>query len=202
MQATLFIPSWIQAGIDDGSLFRSGSVVRRVAGGSIAKHLDEIPRPEQVVEEAAKRAAKVNPKIMVPVVMVTAVGAGAAVVIKKRKKADRHNVVTEVRADVPQCVGNFEASLRAYVDAGRDGILDAEIVDRLITDLDEVKAWADNGNTIEFLFEPLEPLFRLVIQHTLALARAYSRTLADTGPQASAPRSTEENLGRGSLTAA
>jgi hypothetical protein len=142
--------------------------------------LDEVPGPEKFAREAAKRAAKIDPKIMVPVVLAMAVvGAGAAFVIKRRKKADGLDVLTEVKADVPECVSNFEASLRAYVDAGRDGNLDAEIVDRLIADLDEIKEWADGGNTVEFSFEQLEPLFSLVIGHTPALARAYSVALAD-----------------------
>ncbi len=114
-----------------------------------------------------------------------AVGASAAFVIKRHKNAGGLDRLTEVRADVPECVSNFEASLRAYVDAGRDGILDAEIVDRLIADLDEVKAWADGGNAVQFTFEQLEPLFSLVIGHTPALARAYSVALDDFGYQES-----------------
>lgn len=88
-------------------------------------------------------------------------------------------------ADVPQCVSDFVRSLRSYVDAARDGILDAEIVDRLIADLDEVKEWTDAGNPAEFSFDQLEPLFSLVIGHTSASARAYSVALADFEHQGS-----------------
>lgn len=180
VQPTLLIPPLIQAGIDSGKLFRSGSVVRVVATGRIHKLLDELPSPEKLAQEAAKRAAKVDPKIMVLVCLTTAaVGAGAAFVIKKRKNADGPDGLTEVKADVPECVSKFEASLRSYVDAGRDGILDAEIVDRLIADLDKVREWTDDGNTVEFSFEQLQPLFSLVIGHTPTLARAYSVALPD-----------------------
>jgi hypothetical protein len=186
VQPTLFIPPLIQVGIDSGKLFRNGSVVRVVASGRIHKLLDEAPGPEKIAQEAAKRAAKVGPKIMVPVVLVAAaVGAGAAFVIKKRKNAHEPGVRAEVPLDVPECVDNFEASLRAYVDAGRDGRLDAEIVDRLIADLDVVKAWSDRGNTVEFSFEQLEPLFSLVIGHTPVLAMAYSVVLDDSEEQES-----------------
>jgi hypothetical protein len=185
-QPILPIPPLIQAGIDSGKLFRNGSVVRVVETGRIHKLLDEVPGPEKFAREAAKRAAKIDPKILVSVVLAMAVvGAGAAFVIKRRKKADGLDVLTEVKADVPECVSNFEASLRAYVDAGRDGNLDAEIVDRLIADLDEIKEWADGGNTVEFSFEQLEPLFSLVIGHTPALARAYSVALTDVEHQES-----------------
>lgn len=157
-----------------------------MATGAIYKLLDEVPSPEKVAPEAAKRAAKVALKILGPAVLATAaVGVVAAFVIKKRKNARGLDVLTEVKGDVPECVSNFEASLRAYVDAGRDGILDAEIVDQLIADLDEVRAWADGGNTVEFSFEQLEPLFGLVIGHTSALARDYSIALADFDHQES-----------------
>ncbi len=185
MQTALIIPSWIQAGLDDGSLFRSGGIVRHAVGGAIAKHLDEVPRPDQVIEQAAKRAARVSPKIVWPVAVITAVAAGAAFVIKRRRSAGRGDVVTAVAADVPQCVRDFEVSLGAYVAAGRDGRLDADIVDRLITHLDEVQAWSDGGNAVTFSFEQLEPLFRLVIEHTPVLASAYSVELADFEHQSS-----------------
>lgn len=188
MQPTLHVPPQIQAGIESGTLFREGSVVRWVAGGQIHKHLKEVLAPEEVTEDAAMRAANLAPKILVPVVLVAAaVGVAAAFVIKKRKSAARLEAQTAVaNAVVPERVGDFEASLRAYVDAGRDGCLDAGIVDRLIADLDEVKAWADSGNAVEFTFEQLEPLFGLVIEHTPALARAYSVELANFEHQESA----------------
>lgn len=187
-QPTLLIPPLIQAGIDSGKLFRNGSVVRVVGNGRIHKFLDELPGPERVAQQAAKRAAKVDPKIIALVALATtAVGAGAAFIIKRRKNTDDLDVLTEVKAAVPECVSNFEASLRAYVDAGRDGILDAELVDRLIADLDEVKEWADDGNAVEFSFEQLEPLFSLVIGHTPALARAYSVALAEIEQQGADP---------------
>lgn len=180
MQPTLHVPPQIQAGFESGTLFREGSVVRWVAGGQIHKHLKEVLAPEKGTEDAAMRAAKLAPKILVPVVLATAaVGAGATFVIKKRKSAARLGAQTVAKAVVPECIGDFEASLRAYVNAGRDGCLDAGIVDRLIADLDEVKAWADGGNPVEFTFEQLEPLFGLVIEHTPALARAYSVELAN-----------------------
>lgn len=174
-QTNLLIPPAIAAGIASGELFLKGSVVRKVANGTIHMLLDEVPEPVKVAQEAARRAARAHPKLMVPVVLATAaVGAGAALMIKKRQRDDGPDVLTDLAVDVPPCVSNFEASLRAYVDAGRHGTLDAVTVDRLLADLDEVRAWADGGNAVEFSFEQLEPLFSLVIEHTAALARDYS----------------------------
>jgi hypothetical protein len=179
VQPTLMIPPLIQAGIESGKLFRVGSVVRVVATGQIHKLLDEVPPPEKVAQEVAKRAAKLDSKIMVSVLLATAAVGGTALVIKRRRNAAGLAFLTEARADVPGCVGSFEASLRAYVDAGRDGVLDAEIVDRLIRDLDEVREWVVEGNAVEFSFDQLESLFRLVIAHTPELAKAYSVALTD-----------------------
>lgn len=151
-----------------------GSVVRRVVGSSIVKHLDEVPQAEEVVQEAARRAAKVNLKIAAPVIVVAAAAAGAAHFFSKRKKTGRG-----AQDVAPDCVLAFEGSLRTYVEAGRNGTLDAGTVDRLIVNLDEVRAWTDGGNTVAFSFEQLEPLFRLVIEHTPALASAYSVPLPD-----------------------
>jgi hypothetical protein len=179
VQTALIIPAWIQAGLDDGSLIRSGGIVRHVVGGAIAKHLDEVPRPDQVIEQAVRRAARLSPKIVMPAMLITAVGAGTAIVIKRRTSARRGDVVGARTADVPQCVRDFEASLGAYVAAGRDASLEADVVDRLIKHLDEVQAWSDDGNGVAFSFEQLEPLFRLVIEHTPVLASTYSVELAD-----------------------
>jgi hypothetical protein len=187
VQPILHVPPQIQAGIESGALFREGSVVRW-ADGQIHKHLKEVLAPEKGTEDAAMRAAKLAPKMLVPVVLAAlAVGTGATLVIKKRSKsAVRLGAQPVAKAVVPACIGDFEASLRAYVDAGRDRCLDAGIIDRLIADLDEVKAWAEGGNAVEFTLEQLEPLFGLVIEHTPALARAYSVELANFEHQESA----------------
>ncbi|MGY1608745.1 hypothetical protein [Geodermatophilus sp. SYSU D00700] len=179
-QPTLLIPPLIEAGIASGRFFRNGSVVRVVATGRIHKFLDEVPGPEHLAQEAVKRAARTNLKVIAPVVMTAlAVVAGAAVVIKKRKTADGGGARAAVQADTPECLSDFEASLRTYVDAGRGARLDAGIVDRVLADLDKVKDWVDAGNKVAFSFEQLEPLFDLVIRHTPALARAYSVALTD-----------------------
>jgi hypothetical protein len=48
-----------------------------------------------------------------------------------------------------------------------------------------VREWAAGGNTVQFSFDQLEPLFRLVIAHTSTLAKAYSVALADFQHQGS-----------------
>lgn len=95
--------------------------------------------------------------------------------MKKRGAAARA-VAAE---DMPECVTNFEASLRAYVDAGRTSVLDASILDELILDLDAVVAFMQEGNEVLISLDNLVPLFDLVIAHTPRLAEAYDIDLND-----------------------
>lgn len=187
VQPILHIPEWIEAGLANGTLFRVGGVVRTVANGAIAAHLNEVP-VEKVSEEALKRLARAVPKIrslpkaVVPAVVgvaTTLVAFAAVHAIDKRRSTRARDAAAAEQAVIPACVTNFEASLRAYVAAGRAQALDAEIVDRLIADLDEVRAWTDDGNAVKFSFQELEPLFNLVIEHTPRLAAAQSVMLPD-----------------------
>lgn len=193
-QTRLFIPAEVLAGISSGALRREGGVVRRVANGTIHTLLKEADAPVKAVQDAAARAARAHPKIMVLVVVaattVGALAAGASLVARRRRNAEGLHAVPEVPEDVPECVRNFEASLRAYVDAARDGALDAGIVDRLIRDLDTVRAWVDADNAAEFAFRQLEPVFTLVIDHTATLARDYSVV-----PRALERRGTDRDAG-------
>src|SRR5207342_3378584 len=101
------------------------SVVREADTGRIYKHLTElVPRPEKA-EEAVK-SMKLNPKVVLSVVAVVVIGGGITYLAKKRK--DSKLVPVE---DLPECITNFDASLRAYNAAGREGALDARIVERL-----------------------------------------------------------------------
>ena len=187
-QPLLYVPPEIELRILTGELFRRGSVVREVANGRIFKHLKEIaPEPQQV--EKAMKGVKLNAKTILPVVSITAIMAGtAAYVIKRRKKA----VALVDPTPVPKCIANFEDSLRAYVDAGREGTLDAEIVAQLITDLDAVKAFSKDGNAVEFSLDQLMPLFELVSNHTSVLADAYSAEL--DGLESQVPSSDDDTV--------
>lgn len=178
-QPTLIIEPEIAAGLLSGKFVRLGGTVRDAETGRIAKHLPEAGGPEKIVDEAVKRV-RVNPWVIVPVLLVTAACAGARVyVLRKRKKAAVGSVVRAGSVGSPECVTNFEASLRAYVDVARVGMLDNVVVGRLITNLDALRAWVDDGNDVTFSFEQLEPLFSLVNGHTHALAKVYSVDLGD-----------------------
>lgn len=153
-------------------------MVREADPGRIYKHLTElVPSPEKA-EEAFKNM-KLNPRVVVSVVAVVAVaGGGATNLVKKRK--DSKPVPVE---DLPECITNFVASLRAYIAAGREGALDARIVERLLEDLDAIKTFSDEGNEVKISLDDLVPLFDMVIAHTPRLAEAYNIEVEDLDEQ-------------------
>lgn len=177
-QPLLFVPPEIELGLLEGTLKLFGSVVREADTGRIYKHLTElVPSPEKV-EEAVK-SMKLNPKVVISVVAVaTVVGGGVTYLVKKRK--DSKLIPAE---DLPECVTNFDASLRAYIEAGREGALDAPIVERLLEDLDAIKAFSEEGNEVRISLDDLVPLFDMVIAHTSRLAEAYSVEVEDLNEQ-------------------
>lgn len=168
-QPLLFVPPEIEVGLLEGTLKLFGSVVREADTGRIYKHLTElVPSPEKA-EEAVK-SIKLNPKIVISVVAVAAVVGGGVTYLAKRRK-DAKLVPVE---DLPECVTNFDASLRAYIEAGREGALDGEILERLLEDLDAIKVFSDGGNEVKISLDDLVPLFEMVIGHTARLAEAYN----------------------------
>lgn len=168
-QPLLFVPPEIELGLLEGTLKLFGSVVREADTGRIYKHLTElVPSPEKA-EEAVK-SIRLNPKVVISVVAVAAVvGGGVTYLVKKRK--DSKLVPVE---DLPECITNFDASLRAYIGAGREGALDEQILERLLEDLDAIKAFSDEGNDVKISLDDLVPLFDMVIAHTSRLAEAYN----------------------------
>ena len=176
-QPLLVIPPDIELRLLDGTAKLFGSVVRDSDTGQIVKHLKSVVLSPEQVEQAVR---KVNPKVAVPILAATvAVGGAATYFLKRRAEAAR---VAEAE-NRPACVADFEASLRQYVEAGRTGELTAEIVGRLITDLDAVKAFSETGNEVKISLDELVPLFDLVIAHTPLLAEAYQVELEDLSDQ-------------------
>lgn len=168
VQPTFFIPPDVATGLLSGDFIRYGGVVRDTAGRLVI-HLKEIPTPEKAVEEVAKRAAMSikNPWVALGagVLMLVAVGGGVLLAVKSRKK--------DANPEVPECVKQYNESLRTYLEAIRTGSLEAETIDRLIADLDAVKAYAEGGDaTVAFSAEQLETLTKVVVEYTTKLAEA------------------------------
>ena len=177
IQPTLYIPPDIAAGLLSGDFIRYGGVVRDTAG-RLVTHLKElsIPKPSEGTAAAAFSILR-KPVVLITtaVVGLVAAGATAAVVVSGRRK----------RA-VPECVKSFNESLRAYLEAVRSKRLDADIISRLIADLDAVKEYSETAKiSVDFTMDQSETLVQFVADYTRRLAAANDVDL--NGPQGQAP---------------
>lgn len=169
IQPTFNIPPDIEAGLGAGDLIRYGGVVRDRMG-SIVKHLKEVPGPVGSQETAGRGAASVKRPwglITVTGIGLLAVGVAAIVASRKREEAGK--------PEVAECVENYNVSLRAYLEAAREGSLNASIIGQLVSDLNAVEAQFSSEDTAASLSagQP-EKLVKLVADYTTKLAEANS----------------------------
>ncbi|NYF16016.1 hypothetical protein HDC37_000830 [Microbacterium sp. AK009] len=161
------MPLDLELGLLSGDFIRYGGVVRDTAG-RLVTHLKEIPTPEVVVEGAKRAALSLkNPWVVVGMGVLTlvAVGGGVVIALSKRKK--------DAEPVIPECVQNYTEALRAYLDAIQNGALDADIIDRLIVNLDAVIAYGEEGDTtVAFSPDQLATLTNVVLDYTAELAKA------------------------------
>lgn len=177
-QPLLVVPPEIELGLLEGTLKLFGRVAREADTGRTYRHLTELVPSPETVEEAVK-TMKLDPKVVISVVAVAAVvGGGITYLVKKRKDSKLVPVET-----LPECMTNFDASLRAYIYAGREGALDAQIVERLLEDLDAIKMFSDEGNEVKISLDDLMPLFDMVTAHTSRLAEAHNVEVEDFDEQ-------------------
>ncbi|GAA0436563.1 hypothetical protein Acor_84450 [Acrocarpospora corrugata] len=81
---------------------------------------------------------------------------------------------------MPNCVEKFNASLGAYLEAVRNGCLDADVLDRLISDLDALKEESDGGRIIVgFSADQLDTLVNHVADYTRKLAESNQIELSE-----------------------
>lgn len=158
-----YIPPEIQAGLASGELIRYGGVVRDGAG-QLVKHLKEVPLSESGRDAAQRFAASLkNPWVVV------GVGLGAVAITSITTFAVRK------RTAAKRLVAQYNTSFGKYLEGVRDGTLDANIIDQLISNLDAVKASSDMGTiTVGFSTEQSETLVNLVAEYTAKLAAANS----------------------------
>lgn len=169
IQAVHFdIPSDIQVGLDSGDLFRFGGVVRD-SFGHIVEHLKEVPFTEESQEAVGRVAARLKNPWVITALGLSAVAAGgsmAFLTVKKRKQIRKR-------------LESYNASLRAYLEAVRDGAMNVGIISQLISDLDAIKEQSDDDSiTVDFPTEQSEKLVNLAVNYTRKLAEANSVELS------------------------
>jgi hypothetical protein len=171
IQVTYDVPIALAKGLATGELKMLGTAAIRNRTG-IAAHVKEISRTvgggENAIGASIAKSLK-DPKVVViglGVVAVAAVGGGVAGWVARRKQQD-------AKPEVPECVARYNASLGAYLEAIGTGSLDADLIARLISDLDAVKEDSESGKiALEFSVEESEALVNLVADYTSKLAEA------------------------------
>ena len=183
IQVLLEIPDETYARVVTGEYVRVGGVVRD-HGGQLVKLLGDASPIDDAQEAAKAGIEKVlrNRTVVgigLGIVAVAATAGGAAYRAKRKTEAAQ-------LVELPTSVENYSDSLTAYLEAARHGSLDAEIIDRLIADLDAVKAESHSGTiNIELSPEQSETLVGIVAGHTRKLAEANERDLSNLPEPAS-----------------
>ena len=167
VQDAFYIPDDITTGLATGLYRRIGSVVRYAVGpnkGQIVKHLKPIDlksaEEAQSVGVKVLKYAKQHKKesiILVAGTAVVGVGIWAYSTIKNRES---------------KVVSDFRAALRVYIDAIRQGNMDIDKIDKLMTALEELKNHKDYDKIrIQLTADDLETLVSRIYKYTIKLAQ-------------------------------
>lgn len=188
----VYIPRSIEAGINIGEFFRNGSVVRN-ASGQIVALLDEVPDTSEMVEKVADAAARMK---WIPSKRVIIIASAAAVTAALVTGGVLYTVKNQAQRNMtmPECVRNFGASWERYREAIREGRLDAEIIDKLISDFDVVRQYSEEhgSSTLDLSTEQGISLVNFVADYTNKLAEANSVDLSEFQEQAQEPGQSQD----------
>lgn len=176
VQITYDVPLDIAKGLATGELKMLGTAAVR-NNTHIAAHIREVSRTigdgDDTIGAAIAKSFK-NPRFVIiglGVVAVAAVG-GVAVWAKGKKQQ-------AAEPEAPECVANYNASLADYLEAIGSGSLDADLITRLISDLDALKDKLESGTiSLELSVGESEELVRIIADYTSKLAEANSVELA------------------------
>ena len=173
IQVPMEISDAALAGLLSGDLTRHGGVVRDNLG-HIFEHLKDLPTPAQNQKSALVSIADVikkNKTLIVIGIGVVAVAGGVALYLADKSKRNKQINLPET----PKYVEDYNASLCAYLEAVRDGNLDIDTINCLVSDLNTIKENYDSGMIkIDFTTEQLDTLVNLVFNYTRKLAEANS----------------------------
>ena len=163
------IPNDIAIGIMKGVYKRFGGVVRDANTGVIVKHLKEIELPVPAEKKPGGviiQAVKQHPVVAVGVSLAVAAGTALTTYVVKKKKEN------EYKKNSPECVINFEKTLKTYLKAVRKGTLDEIIIDKLMADLEVIKETdAEETISVELSTAELKQLVNLIYDYTRKLAK-------------------------------
>lgn len=165
VQEAYDIPEDIIKGIMAGLYRRIGSVVRYATGpkkGQIVKHLDPIDMPtadsKDILAKMAAYAAK-HPKTVIGVSIgaAAALGFGIYFVVQSKKE--------------PAEIIRYRDTLKAYIEAIRNGTMALEIIEEMISAMDSLKSRPDYEEiSIALSSAELDALVTRLCEYTRKLA--------------------------------
>lgn len=167
-QVTFNIPSEIEKGLEEGTLFRYGGVIRDTKG-AIVMHLKEEPVPktkENVILDFAKK----NKYIIIGTAVVTALAAVTAgivyVVVKNKRNEDE---------EVPVFIADFNKAFEQYLNSIKSASVSEDDVNNVVCLLKEIQKNQENGIiSIDFSIENLNTLVDAIKDYTIKLSNANS----------------------------
>jgi hypothetical protein len=165
----LQIPAEIARGLASGKLTRNGGVVRDSAGRIVA-HLKEVGSEITKSNPDVARAVKSRSGIVVGGVLlfVFVAGSGTALWRSRKRKAQ-----TSSRA--VSCVNSYNEALVGYLAAIQDQTLDGDVVNRLVSSLEDLVLIGEElGNRVVVTSAVLPELLEFVVGFTKTLAEANS----------------------------
>lgn len=163
VQEAFYIPPDIATGLATGLYRRLGGVVRYAMGpnkGQIVKHLDPVIIPKR--DEAAGLLAKAvrfvkNNKMVTIIVGATAVGSTA--------------LYFGIKNHEPAVVKDFKKAFAEYVEAIRNGEMDLETIETLVTALEAMRQHKNFDKiSIRLTAEDIDVLVGRIYEYTNKLA--------------------------------
>lgn len=175
-----------------GEYRRIGSVIRYATGpneGRIVKHLKpvhmEVPQQAQGLGANAIQFAKNNKKALIIVGISTGITAAGVSIYHKIKNRD------------PEVVTKFRASLKTYINGIRKGNLSVDLINDLMTCLENLKKHKDYDKiSIQLSTEELDVLVNRIFEYTEKLAKGNSIELTEDDLNAQISDGTILNLQR------
>ena len=166
IQEAFYIPPDIATGLATGLYRRLGGVVRYAIGpnkGQIVKHLDpvDIPKADEAAGLLAKAVqfAKNNKKVtLIGGAVVVVVGGGTALYFG-------------IKNHEPVVVKEFKKALAEYVEAIRNGEMDLETIETLMTALETMRQHKNFDKfSIKLSAEDIDVLVGRIYEYTIKLA--------------------------------
>ena len=175
IQEAFDVPEYIVTGIANGLYKRMGGVVRWAVGpqkGQIVKHLRPVNLPKAdeakgLMNQAVHFAQQHKKGVGIAAAGAAIMGCGLFAYYK-------------IKDHEPKVVTNFRSALKDYVDAMKQGTMEVDKIDALMTAVNDLKSHKNYDKiSIQLTTEEIEALVGTIHDYTVKLAEANSFSLED-----------------------